>query len=140
MLSIFSIDPCVFHHPFSRALDEHSMGLFSTRMLILQHQRLLAAGSAPPGSDASHVCHSPFQRLAVLHQGLIQSGSLKQRSTYSRRSAPASICSNPSNSASVDSVFEYSSHLCLFRTRPSDDSRFSIKAMSCRTVLIPIIS
>src|SRR6218665_2278265 len=50
-----------------------------------------------------------------------------------RRSDPVSSCSNPSNSASVDSVFEYSSHLCLFRTRPSDDSRFSIKAMSCRT-------
>src|SRR6218665_1075829 len=59
MLSIFSIDPCVFHHPFSRALDEHSMGLFSTRMLILQHQSLLAAGLAPPGSEGRPCLSQP---------------------------------------------------------------------------------
>src|SRR6218665_653679 len=98
----------------------------STKACSQQDQRRL-------GPKAGHVCHSPFQRLAVLHQGLlIQSGSLNNGAP-SRRSDPVYICSNPSNFASFDSVFEYSSHLCLFTTRPSDDSRFSMKAMSCRT-------
>src|SRR6218665_2836574 len=35
------------------------MGLFSTRMLILQHQSLLAAGSAPPGSEGRPCLSQP---------------------------------------------------------------------------------
>src|SRR6218665_3047292 len=49
----------VFHHPSSRALGEDSMGLFSTRMLILQHQSWLAAGSAPPGSEGRPYLSQP---------------------------------------------------------------------------------
>src|SRR6218665_3349719 len=89
---VYSLGPCVFHHPFSRALDEHSMGLFSTRMLILQHQSLLAAVSAPPGSEGRPCLSQPVptsRRAAPLNNG-----------APSRRSDPVSICSNPSNSAS----------------------------------------
>src|SRR6218665_549460 len=106
MLPVYSLDPCVFHHPFSRALDEHSMGLFSTRMLILQHQSLLAAGSVPPGSEDRPCLSQPVPTSRRASSGPHPKAAPLNNGAPSRRSDPVSSCSNPSNSASVDSVFE----------------------------------
>lgn|SRR6218665_3337127 len=95
---------------------EHWMTIYSIHGAVLSKyyanlaaQSLLAvaAGSALPWPEGQ-VCHSPLQLLqllAVLDQGLIKATSLNKEAP-SRRSDPLSICSNPSNSAKIDFVFE----------------------------------